>query len=40
MVRLSLGNGVSLKEVAESMDKIKAAAAEISMGQREGLVNT
>ena len=39
MVRLSLSDGVSLKEVAKSMDKIKAAA-EISMGQREGLVNT
>ena len=39
IVRLSLSNGVTLEEVAETMDKIKAAA-EISTGQREELVNT
>ena len=34
MVRWSLSKGVTLEEVEESMDKIKAAA-EISTGQKE-----
>ena len=40
MVRLGITNGSTLGELAESMDKIKAAAEEISTEQREELVNT
>ena len=40
MVLLGITNGRTLGEIAESMDKIKATAAEISTEQNEELVNT
>ena len=40
MVRLSLSNGETLEEVAESMFNIQRAAKLIAGEQREELVNT
>ena len=40
MVRLSLSNGETLEEVAESMFNIQKAAKLIAGEQREELVNT
>ena len=40
MVRLSLNNGGTLEEVADSMENIRKAASELTTEQREELVNT